>query len=174
MDERILDLQFLVCRREAVQTAVRIPAQLRLQQIARDEWLRQALDIDLISLVKEQVEQELFFQTAMEREEELDGQITKLVEELEVFWEVFAPIDGMGPILGGRMIAEFVDVRRYPTPSKMLAYTGWHLRDTLLMQLPSQTNLGDILHAHILLLLLRGVAFLSVHCVFNTARFFQE
>ncbi len=129
IDDAIVELQVLVRKRQMVQRTVRIPVVLRIQQIERDVWLLEDPDEDLAAYIKRRVDEHPLFQLAKSLEKELNQEITKAVTKLDLYHQVFAPVDGIGPITGARLMAGFKDIRLYPTSPKMLAYSGWHLRD---------------------------------------------
>lgn len=68
---------------------------------------------------------------AIEQETKLEKDIAKLMKGLAVWTDVFEPIDGIGPRIGGRLIAFLSDPRRFEGKTlfhscgNMMAYCGW-------------------------------------------------
>jgi len=68
---------------------------------------------------------------ALEDEEALRyGQLLHALGELDIYTLVFEPIEGIGPKLAGRLISTILDIRRFSSEAKLMAYLGVHvLRD---------------------------------------------
>jgi len=61
--------------------------------------------------------------------EEKDRQkdLTSALKRVDVYSDIFEPIEGIGVRLAGRLIAGIQDIRRFPTEAKFRAYCGVHL-----------------------------------------------
>ena len=76
-----------------------------------------------------------FIRGAKEDEKELEARITSLLRGTEIFaWlnpkESRLPsIKGLGPSLGGSIISEILDIRRFPSPSDLRAYARFHVAE---------------------------------------------
>lgn len=70
---------------------------------------------------------------AKEDEQELEKQISKLLLRLKIWqWvngtsEVLPPIKGFGPAIGGAVIGETGDIRRFPTSNAFRTYARFHV-----------------------------------------------
>jgi len=64
----------------------------------------------------------------LDEEKERERELAKAVGTTDVYQEVFVPIKGIGPRIAGRIIPIIGDIRRFPTPAKLKAYCGLHVR----------------------------------------------
>ncbi len=55
-------------------------------------------------------------------------ELTKAVEALDVYKQIFEDIPGLGPRIAARLIAAIVDIRRFKKASQFVAYCGLHVR----------------------------------------------
>lgn len=64
---------------------------------------------------------------ALEKEESLRLQaLEHALGELDIYRDIFEPIEGIGPKLAGRLISAIIDIRRFPDEAKLMAYLGVH------------------------------------------------
>lgn len=54
-------------------------------------------------------------------------ELTKIVEEFDVYQQVFQPIEGCGPVIAAGIITAVGDIRLYPTVAKFKAACGVHV-----------------------------------------------
>lgn len=69
------------------------------------------------------------FRALGKEEEQRNKELTKACKNLDVYNEIFAPIEGMGSAIAAGIISSIVDIRRFPTDSKFRAYCGLHVPD---------------------------------------------
>lgn len=127
VDEDIVRLRVLIRARTVVQRTVRIPTQLRLNRVYRDMWLVETPAEALEPYLKRRIARNPIFTGAAAYEKELEAQIAKVLKHIPVYAEVFEPIRGCGPIIGGTIIARVMDIRRFETLAALTAYAGYHL-----------------------------------------------
>lgn len=60
-------------------------------------------------------------------EAERERELTKALEALPVYQQLFKPIEGVGPKIAARIIAAVIDIRRFETDAKLKAYMGVHV-----------------------------------------------
>lgn len=76
-----------------------------------------------------------FILGAKEDEEVLEERILRLLPELPIWpWlslrdSVLPPIKGLGPSLGGSIVSEIGDIRRFPSPEALRAYARFHVTE---------------------------------------------
>ncbi len=66
--------------------------------------------------------------TLVDEEEQILKELTKALESLDVYREIFKPITGLGPKISARIISAVADIRRFKTAPKFCAYMGVHVR----------------------------------------------
>ena len=54
-------------------------------------------------------------------------EMTKELERLDVYTQLFQPLEGIGPKIAARIIAAVQDIRRFPTVNACKAYCGLHV-----------------------------------------------
>jgi|CXWL01.1.fsa_nt_gi hypothetical protein len=65
---------------------------------------------------------------ALKKEEGRRGrELEQALEELDVYTEIFKPIEGMGPRIAGRIISAVGDIRRFETAPKLIKFLGVHV-----------------------------------------------
>lgn len=65
---------------------------------------------------------------ALQKEESRRGrELEQALEDLDVYTEIFKPIEGMGPRIAGRIISAVGDIRRFETSAKLVAFLGVHV-----------------------------------------------
>ncbi len=82
--------------------------------IEKEFLKRKATDVVLVALETEQAKRL--------------KDLTKLVESLDVYKNLFEGIPGLGPRIAARLIYAVVDIRRFPKASKFVAYNGLHVK----------------------------------------------
>lgn len=60
-------------------------------------------------------------------EKERERELTKALARLDVYTEMFEKVEGVGPRIAARLIANIIDIRRFSTPSRLKAFCGVHL-----------------------------------------------
>lgn len=63
----------------------------------------------------------------LKEEKARDKDLKHALEALDVYTEIFEPIEGMGPRIAGRIISAVGDIRRFETPAKLCAFLGVHV-----------------------------------------------
>jgi len=61
-------------------------------------------------------------------EKKRDKELEEACKAFDVYCEVFAGIDGMGPMISARLIANIQDIRRFATDTKLKAFCSVHVR----------------------------------------------
>ncbi len=67
------------------------------------------------------------YQAVLVEEKRRNGELEKACKALDVYRQVFAPIEGMGPALASRIIANVTDIRQFATESAFKAFCGVHV-----------------------------------------------
>ncbi|HUV65608.1 MAG TPA: transposase, partial [Sedimentisphaerales bacterium] len=110
----------LVVRRLYDAQKLRIQSDLRLQRLVRDEIV-----------LKEDIERT--FAKATELEGQIEREYEKIVwreiKDLPIITEWLVKVKGIGPRLGGLLIANILDIGRFANVSKLYAYAGLHVID---------------------------------------------
>lgn len=66
--------------------------------------------------------------TALRAEEKtINKELLAAVGGLDVYREIFEPIEGCGPAIAAPIIASIIDIRRFKTDAKLKAYAGVHV-----------------------------------------------
>lgn len=66
--------------------------------------------------------------TALLAEESLcEKEVLKVLKTLDVYNELFVPINGVGPSIASRIIVAIGDIRRFPNDAKLKAFLGVHV-----------------------------------------------
>lgn len=63
----------------------------------------------------------------LEEEKNREEELKRIVRELRVWKEVFAPVEGCGEIIAAGLIAAIGDISRFPTAAKFKKYCGVHV-----------------------------------------------
>lgn len=127
VDQKILELRVFTRGYVMVQREVRIKTQLRLLGILRDLRLIEGLPEAETEEKKEFLNKNPIFTGAAAYEEELKKKVAELLKGIPLYRAVFEPIRGVGPLIGGALMAEMQDIRRFPTAAALKAYAGYHL-----------------------------------------------
>lgn len=72
---------------------------------------------------------DVIFQSLLKEEGKRERELTKRVEALAVYREVFKPITGVGPLIAARLIVAIGDIRRFESAPKLKAFCGVHVVD---------------------------------------------
>lgn len=65
---------------------------------------------------------------ALKKEEGRRGrELEQALEDLDVYTQIFKPIEGMGPRIAGRIISAVGDIRRFETAPKLIKFLGAHV-----------------------------------------------
>lgn len=59
-----------------------------------------------------------------EEEDRLESALDRLLEAEPVYADLLAKVEGVGPRIAGRLIAGIGDIRRFESPTKLIAYAG--------------------------------------------------
>ncbi len=81
----------------------------------------------IIDQIDETKANDRVIQALVVEEKERESALKKALRQLDVYTEIFEPIEGIGVRLAGRMIAGIIDIRRFPTEAAFRAYCGVHL-----------------------------------------------
>lgn len=68
-------------------------------------------------------------QGLLEEERRRDADLRKAVRKLQIWTDVFEPIEGCGERIAADIIGAIGDIRRFPTPAKLKAFLGVHVRN---------------------------------------------
>lgn len=70
------------------------------------------------------------FQSLLAEEKAREKELTACVSAMDVYKNIFGPIEGCGPMIASRIIASVGDIRRFDgNVARFKAYCGVHLRD---------------------------------------------
>lgn len=132
-DERMFRLRELTRVRLTIQQVYRIPAELQYQATFRDlePLLPEGKKFEAIRTVFAQPQ---MIAGAKADEKVLESQITSLTKGMDI-WGWLHPEDGsalpavkgLGPSLGGSLIGEIGDIRRFPSASHLRSYARFSL-----------------------------------------------
>lgn len=119
--------------RLSIQDTFRKPADLQFQSAWRELAVLLPEGDELIDL-RSFFANPRFIQGAKGDEKELENRIKRLVESLPI-WDVLHPgngsplpqIKGLGPSIGGSIVSEIGDIRRFPTATHLRAYARFHV-----------------------------------------------
>jgi len=119
--------------RLSIQDTFRKPAQLQYQGAWRELEVLLPEGEELLDL-KTFFANPKFIEGAKLDEKELEARIEALVKTLPIWtWihpakdSILPPIKGFGPSVGGSVISEIGDIRRFPTRESLRAYARFHL-----------------------------------------------
>lgn len=133
LDPRIYMMRELTRVRLAIQETYRKPAQLQYQAAFRD--LEPLLPRQgKLALLRTTFAEPAMIEGAKQDEKELEAQIIRLTKALPI-WDALHPgagsalprVKGLGPSLGGSLIGEIGDIRRFPSASHLRAYARFHV-----------------------------------------------
>lgn len=65
----------------------------------------------------------------VKEEAKRERELIKACEALDLYQQLFAPIEGCGPMIASRIIGAVVDVRRFETKAQFRAFCGVHVKD---------------------------------------------
>ena len=68
-------------------------------------------------------------QALLSEEKARGRELTNAVEALDVYQQVFAPVEGCGPMIAARIIAAVIDIRRFERAPQLKKYCGVHVLD---------------------------------------------
>lgn len=123
-----------------IQRRLRVAAELRLQSVYRDEYL---LDPRLPPKEKPEepparVDEDVFLKRALADSPVFKGleaeearwlrRVEAALADCEAWTEVFEPIAGIGPSIGGKLVGAISNINRFPSLSAFRAYAGYHHR----------------------------------------------
>ncbi|MEK7185630.1 MAG: transposase [Patescibacteria group bacterium] len=67
------------------------------------------------------------FLNLSEEEKLAEKALVRACESLDVYKQIFVPIEGCGPMTASRLISAIIDVRRFATKAKLKAFCGTHV-----------------------------------------------
>lgn len=67
------------------------------------------------------------FNALKNEEKARERELVDALNALDIYHELFLPIEGVGPRIAGRIIATIIDIRRFETSAQLKAYAGHHL-----------------------------------------------
>lgn len=76
---------------------------------------------------KERKANDVIVSALSQEEKRADKEMREAVRRLNVWREIFSPIEGMGEAIAAGIIAPIVDIRRFSKASKLVAYCGVHV-----------------------------------------------
>lgn len=132
-DERIYLIRELTRVRLAIQETYRKPAQLQYQAVYR-ELAPLLPEEGRLVRIRTTFADSAMIAGAKQDEQALEAQIKHLVAGLSI-WEALHPakdgvlprVLGLGPSLGGSLIGEIGDIRRFERPENLRAYARFHV-----------------------------------------------
>jgi hypothetical protein len=74
-----------------------------------------------------EVANDIIFQALNAEERARDRGLAKACAELDIYTQLFEPIEGVGPAIGARLISTIQDIRRFPTSAKLRKFLGCHV-----------------------------------------------
>ncbi|KKM81676.1 hypothetical protein LCGC14_1327320 [marine sediment metagenome] len=120
MDRASMEYVKVVVRRLYDAQKLRIQSDLRMQRLIRDEIV-----------LKENAEKT--FKKAFELETQIEHEYEKIIwreiKGMPIIDRWLIRIRGIGPRLGGLLVANILDIERFATVSKLWAYCGLHVID---------------------------------------------
>jgi len=132
LDPIIVLIRELTRVRLGIQEIFRKPANLQYQAAWRELEVLLPEGEGLISL-RTFFSNQRFIEGAKKDEEELEDRISELLKDIPI-WKWLSPKDsalplikGLGPSLGGSIISEIGDIRRFPTREALRAYARFHV-----------------------------------------------
>lgn len=72
---------------------------------------------------------DIIYQAVVQEESKRNRELERACKGLDVYAKVFEPIEGCGPSIASRIIANVVDIRRFPRESSFKKYCGVHVAD---------------------------------------------
>lgn len=134
IDSRTQQLRELTRVRINIQRVYRIPAQLQYQAVLREMEYLLPEEGKLAQAIRMTLGQPRLIAGAMEDEKELERQIKVLTKNLPI-WELLHPgqgsvlpaVKGMGPAIGGGVIGEIYNIRRFDGAANLRAYARFHV-----------------------------------------------
>lgn len=79
------------------------------------------------NLYDEKKASDAIFQALRKEEMSREKELIRIVESLDIYQKLFAPIEGVGPMIASRLIVAIGDIRRFATDAKLKAFCGVHL-----------------------------------------------
>lgn len=67
------------------------------------------------------------FTVLLEEEENREKELSKALENLDIYKIIFEPIKGVGPMIAARLISAIQDIRRFPGKAQLKAFCGVHV-----------------------------------------------
>lgn len=133
LDPTIVLIRTLTRARLSIQEVFRKPAQSQFKAAWRDLQLLMPKGRELLDL-KTFFANPKFIETAKEAERELEARIVPLVKKLSL-WKYLHPVEdsslpqikGWGPSIGGSILSEIADIRRFSTRNAFRAYARFGL-----------------------------------------------
>jgi hypothetical protein len=125
----ILIREALRARTDAMKARIACEQRLRQQVIGRifcgDNGLYPEGGIEI--LYDREKANDVIYQNLLQEEKRREKELTSAVEDLEIYQEVFKPIEGCGVMIAARLISAIQDIRRFATDAKLKAFCGVHL-----------------------------------------------
>jgi len=86
-------------------------------------------DSGAAQLYEQALEEDVIYQGMMKKEVEAEKRVAKLLNGLDVYQLVFAPIKGCGTRIAMRIIAAVADIRRFPRLPSFWKFCGLHVEN---------------------------------------------
>lgn len=125
----ILLKEAYIARTDAMKAWVACEQRLRQRVIGQIFCSSEGLypEGDIENLYDERKANDAILQALRKEEMSREKELTKIVESLDIYQKLFAPIEGVGPMIASRLIVAVSDIRRFPTDAKLKAFCGVHL-----------------------------------------------
>ncbi|MBI2100899.1 MAG: IS110 family transposase [Candidatus Vogelbacteria bacterium] len=103
----------------------RIACEQRLWQVCVGQiFTSLAVEVEIEKRFAEEKANDQILKNLLALEDEANARLAEAIQDLDVYQQVFAPIEGMGPQIAARIIAGIVDIRRFPDRDKFVAFCG--------------------------------------------------
>ena len=83
---------------------------------------------DLEDYIKECEKNDVIFQAVKTEERKRDAELSKSINKVGAYTEVFAKLTGCGPTIAGAILSSVVNVERFATDAKFKAFCGVHVQ----------------------------------------------
>lgn len=123
-DEKVILVRELYRQRITAMKS-RIACEQRLRQVFVGKIFADGTpEVEIEKRFEEEKANDQILQNMLALENDANKRLTAAIEDLDVYNQVFAPLKGVGPQTAARVIAGVVDIRRFPTRDKFVAFCG--------------------------------------------------
>lgn len=95
-------------------------------------------------MTKERVESDPHYRWLKDRENQLQRRVRAVVSGMELYRQVFADLDGCGPLIAARIIVYVRNIERFPSWEQFATYCGFGLKDGR----KQRKRRGEVLNYH--------------------------